>query len=123
MKILLIIHTVIEVAIGLLMLIAPQLLMPELETAGAGEAIAFSLARAYGFAALAMAALSGLMATRRIEANLRFAGSGALAAFHLGLTITHLLNVFAGLTSLPVVILHGLLALVFLAIFLWNLRQ
>lgn len=123
MRILLLIHTAIQLAIGLIMLIGPVLMMPELATAGQGQAIATSLARAYGFAALAMGILSGLMASRPIDADSLYAGTGALAAFHLGLTITHLLNVFVGLTSLPVVILHGVLTIIFLAIFLWYARR
>ncbi|RMG54903.1 MAG: hypothetical protein D6722_28500 [Bacteroidetes bacterium] len=123
MKILLLIHTIIELAIGVILLVVPQLLMPVLETAGDGEAIAFSLARGAGFAALSVALLSGLMMMRPINGDLRFVGAGTLAAFHLGLTITFLLNVFAGLSSLPIVVLHGVLTLIFLVIFLWNVRR
>ncbi|MDX2250455.1 MAG: hypothetical protein SF052_26980 [Bacteroidia bacterium] len=122
MKILLLLNTLFELAIGVLMLVMPTLFFPDLVRAVDQMALSYALVRGFAFAALAIAGLSGLMVLRPLTPEVRFSGLGALALFHLGLTITQLMNVIEGLVPIPVLIIHGVFALVFWAAFIWSWR-
>ena len=123
LKILLWANTIFELAVGVIILIAPRLVFPDIATSGDGVELTFSLIRTIGITAIAIAALSGLMAMRKITPELKFAGIGALAVFQLGMTLIQLLNVIDGLVPVPVMVVHGVFAVLFLGIFIWNLNQ
>ncbi|MEM7656467.1 MAG: hypothetical protein AAF399_10095 [Bacteroidota bacterium] len=123
MKLLLLLNTVAVLGLGVIMVFVPAIFWPDIAAAGDARDLAYGLARNFGFASLSIAALSGLMAMRPITPEVRFVGMGTLAAFHLGLTIAHLFNVFDGLTSLVVVAIHGAFALIFLVMFLWQVKR
>ena len=124
MKLLLLLNTLSVLGLGLVMILFPSLFWSGIAAVAETEKdLVLGLARNFGFASLAIAALSGLMSLRELNAEVRFVGLGTLAAFHLGMTAAHLFNVFAGLTSLVVVGIHGALALVFLVLFLWQVRR
>lgn len=123
MKLLLSLNTLAVLSLGLVMILVPALFWPDIATAGDAREVTNGLARNFGFASLAIAALSALMLLRPITEEVRFVGAGALATFHLGLTVAHLFNVFDGLTSLVVVGAHGVFALIFLVIFLWQIKR
>jgi hypothetical protein len=80
-----------------------------------------SLGRSYAFSVLGTAVLSWLMmVTRPLTREIRYAGYGALMAFHLGLTLAQFIDVMQGLTTVLAVAAHGGFALCFLSLFLWT---
>ncbi|MDX1908537.1 MAG: hypothetical protein SF053_15985 [Bacteroidia bacterium] len=124
LKLLLLLNTLFELGVALVMIAAPVVIIPQLHQTGeAIEPLLRSLTRLIGFGTLAIAVLSGLMVTRNLSPEVKFAGFGALAVFHLGMTASQVLNNIDGLSSIPVVIIHGVFALVFLALFLWHMGQ
>ncbi|MEZ4772997.1 MAG: hypothetical protein R3D00_07435 [Bacteroidia bacterium] len=122
MKILLLANTVFELLVGILMLAVPTVFFPDLAHTGDQLALSQALVRGFAFAALAMAGLSGFMVIRPLTPEVKFSGLGALAIFHLGLSITQLLNVINGLVPVPVLIIHAIFAVFFLGTFIWNWR-
>ena len=123
-KILLWANTIFELTIGMVILIAPRLLFPDMVLANRGESaiLMVSLTRTIGITALSIGLLSALLSLRTLTSELKFAGLGALAAFHLGMTLVHFLNVIEGLVPFPVMIIHGFFAIIFLSIFIWNAK-
>lgn len=122
MKILLLANTVFELLVGILMLAVPSVFFPDLAHSAHQFDLSQALVRGFAFSALAIATLSGLMVFRPLTAEVKFSGLGALAIFHLGLTITQLLNVINGLVPVPVLIIHAIFAVFFLGTFIWNWR-
>lgn len=122
MKILLLANTVFELLIGVIMLLAPSVFFPDIANTGDNVELSYALARGFAFAAIAMGGLSGLMVFRPLTPEVRFAGLGALAIFHLGLSVSQFLNVIAGLVPLPILIVHVIFALLFLGTFIWSAR-
>ncbi|MFK7921426.1 MAG: hypothetical protein AB8H47_05690 [Bacteroidia bacterium] len=120
MKILLAINTIFELVVGLIILFLPHLLLGESTGSIDSGELTLSVGRSYGFAAIAIAALSALMMSRKLTSELKFVGFGALAIFHLGLTIAQTINVLEGLSPIPLVVSHAVLFLVFTALFLFS---
>ncbi|MEM6342805.1 MAG: hypothetical protein AAF927_02960 [Bacteroidota bacterium] len=120
MKILLAINTLFELVVGLILLFAPRLLLGEPSGSLDSWELTLSIGRSFAFAALAMAALSGLMMRAKLTREIKIVGFGTLAVFHLGLTIAQTLNVLEGLSPIPVVIAHAVLFLAFAALFIFN---
>ena len=119
LRILLIINTLFLGAMGLVMSIQPTFFFTNAEGIAQEGVVADSLGRGFGFAALAMAVMSLLMSTRKLTDEVRFVGFGGLMAFHLGLTISQILNVIEGLTTILMVAIHAGFSLVFLILFMW----
>lgn len=124
MKILLGLNTLFELAIAIVMIVAPKLIIGEFQ----GEEPVLletmqAVARSFGIGALAIAGLSGLMMMRKLDSGLYFAGFGALSIFHLGMTVSTLFNVIDGLTAIPIVLIHAAFFLVFVSIFILKGRD
>ena len=102
------------------MLFVPRLLLGESTGSADSWELTLSIGRSFAFAALGMATLSALMMRGKLTKELKFAGFGALAVFHLGLTVANTLNVLEGLSPLPMVVAHAVLFLAFTALFLFN---
>jgi len=109
LKLLLLATTVFEVAIAAIMLFAAQVFFTN------GNELTFSVARTFGFAALAIATLSLTMLLTK-NANIRY-GLITLAVFHLGLTISQAINFTLKISPLPVVFIH----LVFAGLFIYSI--
>ena len=123
MRIILFLNTLVIAAVSLALIFAPNILFSGLDASVEVRDLGYALSRNNGFASLAIAALSGLMITRSRDAEAGHIGYGTLAVFHLGMTIAHVLNVFAGLVSMIVVGVHGVFALIFLVVFIWQWRK
>ena len=122
LRLILFINTLILLTASAVLIFFPAFLIPGISTLGAGQELGQSLARNYGFASLAIAVLSGLMASRPLTDETKYVGIGALAAFHLGMTLSQMLNIFEGNMTIIVVAIHAVFALIFLAIFIWQYR-
>ena len=115
----LILHALFEIGAAIILLIQPTFFFNDIEgitEAGPGMA---SLGRSFAFGSLAMGALSIFMTLRDATPEARYVGFGALMVFHLGMTISQLINVFSGLATVVVVGIHGGFFLIFLILFLW----
>ena len=100
-------NTVVEGIFALVFLFSPATILKS------SDALPVSLARAFGFATLAMASLSLSMALKPASA---FAdGLIALAVFHGGLTIAQSMSYRSKLAPLPPVIVHGVFFVLFVA--------
>ena len=123
MKVLLGLSALFELAAAAVFLFVPFVAFPETGLSEESRVLVVASARNFGFAALAMAALSILMIIRPLSGELRFLGSGTLATFYLGMTLSQFLSNIEGLVSLPVVLVNAGFALVFLGIFIWHWRE
>ncbi|GAB4403198.1 MAG: hypothetical protein OHK0039_02050 [Bacteroidia bacterium] len=123
MRIILLLHTLIQAALGSILLIAPQFLFPDIAAAGESMALTRSLAHGFALGMLGIAALSALGAARGGGSDLYAVIGGTLGLFHLGMGILQLLNVFEGRVAMPVVFIHLAMTLLFLGIWIWHMRR
>lgn len=113
MKILLYVNALFEGVFGAVAIATPATVWP------GADALAQSLGRAFGFAALSVAVLSVLAASHARERSVRAVVFGGLVAWHLGLTVAELLAALQHLAPPPVAAIHGLFTLAF-AYCLWR---
>ncbi|MDX2284166.1 MAG: hypothetical protein NW241_08390 [Bacteroidia bacterium] len=122
-KLILLLNTLFEIPVGLIMIFAPAVFFPEINKPEINEVahqLVTAQGRAFGFAAIAVGVLSLLMSLRPLSREVLFAGMGALAVFHIGLSIAQLLNQIEGYSALIALVIHGAFAVIFLAVFIWN---
>ena len=122
LRLLLFLNTLLLLIAATMLIFFPATLIPGISTLGNGLELGQSLARNYGFASLAIAVLSGLMIRKPPSEETKYVGIGALATFHIGMTISQLLNLFEGNMTIIVVGIHAAFALIFLATFIWQSR-
>lgn len=114
-------NTLFELTTAVILLVKPTFFFNDIGGASEASAALSSMARNFAFGAIGIATLSGLMMmTRPLTREVRYAGYGALMAFHLGMTIAQLVNVIQGLTTVLAIAVHGGFLLVFLSLFLWT---
>lgn len=123
MKILLAANSLYAFAMAAVMIFVPAFFLGEPSGDPTAAAMTNATARSLGFAALSIGGLSLLMMLRPLSAEVRFAGFGALALFHLGLGISQLLNVIEGLSPIPFVAIHAVFFLIFFATFVFSTRK
>ncbi len=120
MKILLAIHSLFALLIAIVMIFLPDFFLGEISGNASAAVLTNATARSFGFAVLAMAGLSLLMMFRPLTPEVRFAGLGTLAIFHLGMTISQGINVVKGLAPVPLAAVHAVFFLLFFATFVWS---
>lgn len=119
-KILLILHGLFELAVSLLLLLSPALLLEEIPRAGEFLPLFTALSRAFSVGTLSLAMLSFFVVARPLNASVYFSSSGALAVFHVGMTLVQVFNIIGGMSGMPVVLIHGSFAVLFMGIFIWQ---
>jgi hypothetical protein len=123
MKILLAANSLFTFLIALVMILFPSFFLGEPSGEPTAMALTNATARHYGFAALALGGLSLLMMMRKITPEVKFSGLGAITLFHLGLTVSQVINVIKGISPIPLVIVHGAFFLIFFATFVWGTKK
>lgn len=111
MRIILILNTFFEIAIGCLMFFFPTLLLKD-------SNLAISLLRVIGSGALALGTLSFLMLSLSKPKELK-SGLITLCSFHSLVAISQVINLSNNIISIVVFLVHSLLAVLFISL-LWN---
>lgn len=123
-KILLTIHTLFEIAVGIIILAAPTLILTDLGQFTEPQKLVeltYSILRSFGVAAISIGMLSAYVIMRPLNSSVYYISAGTLTIFHLGMTIVQFINNMNGLVGLPIVVVHGVFAILFLGIFIWQL--
>ncbi|MEI6221708.1 MAG: hypothetical protein WCP97_02995 [bacterium] len=104
MRIVLLANTVFEAGVGFVMIFIPTLFL------NSTNELVFAVGRSLGFASASIAVLSFSMLLKKPNKTFLSMGFTTLTVFHVGLTVSQLINFVEWLSPLYMVIIHAVFA-------------